>query len=73
MFEVLKGLRVHPVQYGLVGMGLIIFYVVLLAFTEQFGFATAYLSAATATVLLNTFYLSHILGGKRQVCYLVVC
>lgn len=65
MFEVLKGLRVHPVQYGLVGMGLIIFYVVLLAFTEQFGFATAYLSAATATVLLNTFYLSHILGGKK--------
>ena len=65
MFEVLKGLRVHPVQYGLVGMGLVIFYVVLLALTEQFGFATAYLSAASSTVVLNTFYLSHILGGRK--------
>lgn len=65
MFEVLKGLRVHPVQYGLVGMGLVIFYVVLLALTEQFGFAIAYLTAAIATVSLNTFYLSHVLGGKN--------
>lgn len=66
MFELLKGLRVHPIQYALVGMGLAIFYLVLLALTEHLGFAWAYLVASLASVLLNGFYLSHVLGGPRQ-------
>ncbi|WP_349920420.1 cell envelope integrity protein CreD [Aeromonas veronii] len=66
MFELLKGLRVHPIQYALVGMGLIVFYLVLLALTEHIGFAWAYLAAALASVALNGFYLSHVLGGARQ-------
>ena len=66
MFELLKGLRVHPIQYALVGMGLAIFYLVLLALTEHLGFALAYLIAALASVALNGFYLSHVLGGPKQ-------
>jgi len=66
MFELLKGLRVHPIQYALVGMGLVIFYLVLLALTEHLGFGWAYLVAALASVLLNGFYLSHVLGGPKQ-------
>ncbi|WP_421230259.1 cell envelope integrity protein CreD [Aeromonas jandaei] len=66
MFELLKGLRVHPIQYALVGMGLAIFYLVLLALTEHLGFGWAYLLAALASVLLNGFYLSHVLGGPKQ-------
>ncbi|WP_421216273.1 cell envelope integrity protein CreD [Aeromonas jandaei] len=66
MFELLKGLRVHPIQYALVGMGLAIFYLVLLALTEHLGFGWAYLVAALASVLLNSFYLSHVLGGPKQ-------
>ncbi len=66
MFELLKGLRVHPIQYALVGMGLAIFYLVLLALTEHLGFGWAYLVAALASVLLNGFYLSHVLGGPKQ-------
>ncbi|PTT48103.1 cell envelope integrity protein CreD [Aeromonas sp. HMWF016] len=66
MFELLKGLRVHPIQYALVGMGLAIFYLVLLALTEHLGFGWAYLVAALASVLLNGFYLSHVLGGQKQ-------
>ncbi|WP_421233560.1 cell envelope integrity protein CreD [Aeromonas jandaei] len=66
MFELLKGLRVHPIQYALVGMGLAIFYLVLLALTEHLGFGWAYLVAALASVLLNGFYLSHVLGGRKQ-------
>src|SRR4029078_734032 len=38
LFEVLRGLRVHPVQYLLVGLALCTFYVVLLALSEQVGF-----------------------------------
>lgn len=66
MFELLRGLRVHPIQYALVGMGLVVFYLVLLALTEQLGFAWAYLIASLASVALNGFYLSHVLGGIRQ-------
>ncbi|WP_421248625.1 cell envelope integrity protein CreD [Aeromonas jandaei] len=66
MFELLKGLRVHPIQYALVGMGLAIFYLVLLALTEHLGFGWAYLVAALASVLLNGFYLRHVLGGPKQ-------
>lgn len=66
MFELLKGLRVHPIQYALVGMGLAIFYLVLMALTEHLGFGWAYLVAALASVLLNGFYLSHVLGGPKQ-------
>ena len=66
MFELLKGLRVHPIQYALVGMGLAIFYLVLLALTEHLGFGWAYLVAALASMLLNGFYLSHVLGGPKQ-------
>ncbi|WP_324041468.1 cell envelope integrity protein CreD [Aeromonas caviae] len=66
MFELLKGLRVHPIQYALVGMGLAIFYLVLLALTEHLGFTWAYLIAALASVALNGFYLSHVLGGPKQ-------
>ncbi|MGY3863181.1 cell envelope integrity protein CreD [Aeromonas lacus] len=66
MFELLKGLRVHPIQYALVGMGQAIFYLVLLALTEHLGFGWAYLVAALASVLLNGFYLSHVLGGPKQ-------
>ncbi|MFB0724951.1 cell envelope integrity protein CreD [Aeromonas salmonicida] len=66
MFELLKGLRVHPIQYALVGMGLAIFYLVLLALTEHLGFGLAYLIASLSSVLLNGFYLSHVLGGPKQ-------
>ncbi|MGL5812773.1 MAG: cell envelope integrity protein CreD [Aeromonas sp.] len=66
LFELLKRLRVHPIQYALVGMGLVVFYLVLLALTEHIGFGWAYLVASLASVALNGFYLSHVLGGTRQ-------
>jgi hypothetical protein len=47
-------------------MGLAIFYLVLLALTEHLGFTLAYLIAALASVALNGFYLSHVLGGPKQ-------
>lgn len=65
MGELLRGLRIHPIQYALVGMSLVIFYLVLLALTEQIGFTPAYLLASLACVLLNAVYLSQALGGPR--------
>jgi inner membrane protein len=65
LFEVLEKLRVHPVQYLLVGLALTTFYVVLLALSEQIGFARAYLAAAAAVVLLVAGYAASVLRTWR--------
>lgn len=61
LFEVLKRLAVHPVQYGLVGLSLAFFYLLLLSLAEHMAFARAYALAAAACVLLIGFYVSHVL------------
>lgn len=65
LFEVLRKLRVHPVQYLLVGLALSTFYIVLLALSEQIGFAFAYLVAAAAVVLLVGGYAASVLRARR--------
>jgi inner membrane protein len=65
LFEVLRKLRVHPVQYLLIGLALATFYVVLLALSEQFGFAGAYLAAAAAVVVLIGGYATAVLRAWR--------
>jgi inner membrane protein len=65
LFEVLKRLRVHPVQYLLVGAALATFYVVLLALSEQIGFGLAYALAAAALVLIVGGYSMAVLHARR--------
>jgi inner membrane protein len=61
LFEVLKGLSVHPVQYILVGVALAFFYLLLLSLSEHLGFGLAYGLSASGCVLLIGFYLAHVL------------
>ncbi|MCC7274400.1 MAG: cell envelope integrity protein CreD, partial [Alphaproteobacteria bacterium] len=56
MFEMLGGLRIGIVSYGLVGLSLCLFYVLLLALSEPFGFAIAYAAAAACVVLQASLY-----------------
>lgn len=64
--EVLTGKRVHPVQYILVGLGLILFYSLLLSLSEQIGFGWAYLVASIATIGLVSAYTASIFRNYRQ-------
>ncbi|WP_027017296.1 cell envelope integrity protein CreD [Comamonas composti] len=66
MFEVLKKLRVHPVQYLFVGSALCSFFLLLISLSEHLGFASAYAMAAVACVTLLGYYASHILGSMRR-------
>lgn len=66
LFEVLKSLAVHPVQYALVGVALAFFYLLLLSLSEHIGFALAYLLSASACVLLIGFYVCHVLRSVRH-------
>lgn len=66
LFEVLKSLAVHPVQYALVGVALAFFYLLLLSLSEHIGFALAYVLSASACVLLIGFYVCHVLRSVRH-------
>lgn len=65
LFEVLKQLRVHPVQYLMVGAALATFYVVLLALSEQIGFGPAYAIASVAVAFLVGGYAAAVLRARR--------
>jgi inner membrane protein len=62
----MKNLRVHPVQYLLVGSALCIFFLLLVSLGEHLPFGLAYGIAATACVTLLAFYASHMLGSVRR-------
>jgi inner membrane protein len=66
MFEVLRQLRVHPIQYALVGIALSVFYLLLLALSEQIGFTKAYIIASAACIAQIGFYVSHILHSIKR-------
>lgn len=61
LFEMLKKLPIHPMQYALVGAALAMFYLLLIALSEHAEFAVAYAAASTACVALIGFYLSFVL------------
>lgn len=63
MVEVLQRLRVHPIQYLLVGCALSIFFLLLLSLSEHLPFGVSYLAASAACVALLTFYGQHLLRG----------
>jgi inner membrane protein len=58
--------RIHPLQYVLVGCALCLFYLLLLAFTEQVPFAAAYAIATCGIVGMITAYAAAVLGGRRR-------
>lgn len=65
MAEVMRRLRVHPIQYLLVGSALSIFFLLLLSLSEHLPFALSYALASAACVGLLGVYGSHLLGGWR--------
>jgi inner membrane protein len=66
MFELMKQLPIHPVQYLLVGFGLAIFFLLLVSFSEHMAFGLAYLIASVVCIGLLTFYLSHVLRSSER-------
>jgi inner membrane protein len=66
--EILNRKRLHPIQYLLVGAGIVLFYILLLSFSEHLSFNTAYWIACAAIVLLITIYSYFMLrNGKLTV------
>jgi len=66
LFETLARLRIHPLQYLLIGAALCVFYLALLALSELLPFGGAYLTAAGAATALVTGYSAAVLGSRRR-------
>jgi inner membrane protein len=65
-WEQLSGLRLHPLQYLLVGLALSMFYVLLIALSEHLQFMLAYSIAAVGLVSLMGAYISGALRSSRR-------
>lgn len=61
LFELIKRLPIHPLQYLLVGLALAIFFLLLLGLSEHIAFWKAYLLSAAACIGLQFVYLSGVL------------
>lgn len=67
MVEITRKTRIHPFQYILVGVALIIYYTLLISLSEQVGYNLAYWIATLATVGLVAFYSTSFLVTKQLV------
>jgi inner membrane protein len=65
VFEQLKSLRIHPIQYGLVGLVQAVFFLLLLSLSEHMRFTWAYAASASASVLLFLLLAALMLGTRK--------
>jgi inner membrane protein len=66
VFEILKRLPIHPIQYTLVGLALIMFFLLLVSLSEHIDFLVSYLIAAGACIALITYYLAAVLRSRAR-------
>jgi inner membrane protein len=56
LIEILSGVRVHPIQYLLLGGALCLFYLLELSLSEHLGFPAAYAIASLAVIAMTAAY-----------------
>lgn len=66
MFEVLRSLRIHPMQYLLVGLAMAMFFLLVISLSEHLSFLTAYTVSGTACVVLIGSYLAGLLKSRTS-------
>lgn len=67
LVEITRKVRIHPFQYILIGAALIIYYTLLLSFSEQIGYNAAYAVASVSTVALISLYSKSFLKDRGLV------
>jgi inner membrane protein len=71
LFEILGDLKVHPLQYLLVGAALVIFYLLLLSISEHIGFNAGYWVSTLATLGVLWSYVKAVLKEPRRAKFLI--
>ena len=62
--EVIRKQRIHIFNYILIGISMIIYYSLLLSFSEQVGYNYAYLIASVSTIALVSVFIASLLKNK---------
>ncbi|UEG53762.1 cell envelope integrity protein CreD [Mucilaginibacter daejeonensis] len=70
--EVIQKKPVHVFNYALIGAAMIVFYSLLLSFSEQVGYNWAYLIAAVATIALIAWFTASLLNSKAAALFAVI-
>jgi inner membrane protein len=65
-FELLKKLRMHPAQYTIVGISVVVFYTLVVALSEHMQFGFAYILSAFGILLINSLYFYSIVRHLLQ-------
>ncbi len=70
--ELITGIRFHIVQFGVVGIGLVVFFLALLSLAEHIGFGWGYLIAAALITSMNGIYVAAASRSGRGTAYVSV-
>ena len=65
VFEVVRRMNIHAMQYALVGFALVLFFLLLISLSEHIGFLWAYLIASFSCIGLITYYMHSILKDRK--------
>ena len=66
LMETVARVRLHPLQYLLVGLANTLFYLLLLSLAEHIGFGLAYIASAFSSAALIVGYSSTVLQSKQR-------
>ncbi|WP_420317067.1 cell envelope integrity protein CreD [Ekhidna sp.] len=64
--EILNKKKIHPLQYTLVGLGLCLFYILLVSISEHSNFNFSYLISSVSIITMITLYSLSILRNKKM-------
>lgn len=65
LFELVAGLRIHVVQYGLLGFSVVLFPLLLLAIAEAAGFGAAYAISTAMVMAQASLYTASVTHDRR--------
>lgn len=69
--EVITKSKIHPFQYILVGLSIVLFYILLVSLSEHLGFDRSYLISATAAVSMIYLYSLSVFKSLKFSLYLL--
>jgi inner membrane protein len=66
MTEMIKKVRIHLFNYTLIGAAMIVYYTLLLSFSEQIGYNYAYLLSSVSTIALISAFTAALLKNRNM-------
>jgi len=66
LFETISGARIHLVQYGLLGLSIALFALLLISFGEPLGFTAGYAVSALMVLAQASIYTATVTGQRRH-------